>query len=251
MAQGWMRRYGAWTGAAALVLLGAAALRSTAWNHIALPPQSIALDLRGIVAVDIGSSSVGSIAVLDGPASLEGAGQRPPRITRSGDRLHVEVPADPVPAGSTSLHLTPTVKSITGRQLKVRSQAHPGMLRIESRDLDWDGNAEALYVRASEWPQEGCLGGGERIAPNVTIHGGNVGRMKISIERGSIDLQDLAQVEHLELDAGPDVKLTVARFDDLRRIELRGFDGEPTPPPEGAGALPVGGCVDIEAVDGP
>jgi hypothetical protein len=236
-----MKRIGPWIFAAGLVVLGAGIVstRSAGWKKPYPGPQVIALDLQGVDSFDVGTvvnleDSGLTISELAPALSISGYGANmgegdpaPVTVIRDGRNMRLEWRAGWY--GRVKLDLPPTLASLSGRHLDIKALASVGTLRIDAVDLRWQGDAQALDIRAQAAPAKSpqdCPA-----LPNVIFEAGRVAQLRISIERGEVYLRDLSQVGRIEVHAAPEVSLRVGRIDDLPRIKLLPFDGEPTPPP--------------------
>lgn len=241
-----MKRIGPWIFAAGLVVMaaGIASTRSASWKRPHTGPQVIALDLQGVESFDVGTLTNlddEGLTISDLAPALHitryglntGARQPVPvTVIREGQHMRLEWQAGWF--GRVKLDLPPTLASLSGRHLNIRAQASVGTLRIDATDLRWQGDAQALDIRGQSAPGQSsrdCP-----MHPSITFDSGRVAQLRVSIERGDVYLRDLSQVGRIEVHAGPEAGLRVGRIDDLPRIKLLPFDGEPTPLTPSAGA---------------
>jgi hypothetical protein len=238
-----MKRVGPWMFAAGLVVLcaGIASTRSPEWKKPNQSRQTIALDMDGVDTLDVGDYRYEQLVFSDLPPAMDvewygvvaaGNERAPITAARKRNSLRLE-PRSPAPLNAqVRLQMPPTLAGISGRVLGIKARTAVGALRIETSDLDWEGDAEALDIHARDWPDQSpqvCTN-----VPEVAFEGGKVARLRISIERGAVYLGDLSQVGLVEVHAGPGVGLQVGRIDDLPRIKLLAFDGVATEAPPAA-----------------
>lgn len=236
-----MKRIGPWVLAGGLTLLcaGIVSTRSEHWKPPGRAEQFIALDMQGVNVLEVTDLQPGKLVigaqhsqVRIKPwerAARDRASNRA-LVTRDNDRMQLDFSARGIPRGETTVEIAHGPGLIAGGRLQIETRTNAGTLEVETAELTWTGDADTLRVRALA-----SLDGGARLScdrlPRVAFLGGRIGHIRISIERGSVRLQNLSQVGRIELHAGPDVALSVGRLEDLRRIEMHPFDGKVTPPP--------------------
>jgi hypothetical protein len=235
-----MKRIGPWIFAAGLVVLGAgiASTRSPGWKNPDRDNQVIALDLQGVDSLDIGDREAQIVRISSVPPAIHiqwygrGAAEDDADVVsviRDGRTTRLLWNARERAYAGVTLELPSTLRSLSGEQLYIQAQVNVGPLRIEAVDVAWQGNAQGLDIHALARPEQ--LPRDCNPHPSVTFDTGRVQQLRISIERGEVNLRDLSQVGAIEVHAGPGVALRVGRIDDLSRIKLLPFDGEPTPEP--------------------
>jgi hypothetical protein len=236
-------RVGPWMVAAGLALLGAGILstRANFWKSPAREDHTVALDMRGVDTLDIRHSQIRNLTIGNRPAQVrikwwdwdqpEG-GSMPVTVTRQDNQLRIDRGPGSKGSGEISVEVPPGVKSVSGRNLFVLAEANAGALHLDTFNLTWQGRAESLDIRAKVWPNIDCAAPAERVTPKVTIENGQIGLVRVSIERGEVSLGDMSQVDRIELYVGPEVSLAVNKIDDLHRLEIHPFEGEATPRPK-------------------
>jgi hypothetical protein len=235
-----MKRIGPWIFAAGLAVLGAGIVstRSPGWKQPNRDSQTIALDLQGVDSLDIGDRETQMLRISNLPPAIRiqwyGRGAvvddaELVSVIRDGRNARLMWRSREPTYGLVTLELPSTLRSLSGENLNIRAQVNVGPLRIDAVDIGWSGDAQGLDIHALGRPEQ--LRRDCNPHPSVTFDAGRVAQLRISIERGEVNLRDLSQVGAIEVHAGPGVALRVGRIDDLPRIKLLPFDGEPTPEP--------------------
>lgn len=223
---------------------GIISTRADIWKRPNPGELTMTLDMQGVQILEIGRRQLGELTIADRPALIHihwwqrpdaDYGTEPILRTRDGNRLRLDLPSEKLMPGKLTLEVPPGLELLSGRNLSVKADTNAGTLRIETFGLTWQGDAETLDIRARTWPSGECEARHERRTPAVSFVKGRAGRVRISIERGNVVLQDLSRVDRIELHAGPEVGLSIRHVEDLQRITLHPFDGEATLPPPDTG----------------
>jgi hypothetical protein len=242
-----MRRIGplVFSGGILLVCAGIASTSLESWKKPQRDESTIVLDtldMQGVEALEIGGQQHATVRITDRQPrviirwwdnSARAETAEPVVATRSGNRLQLQFTPKYLARGSMTVEIAPGLALISATRLSVKAESNAGALRVDASHLDWQGDADALDIRALAEPaptDNTCA-----TRPDVTFANGRVERLRISIEWGEVHLGDLSAVDHIELHAGPDVSLSVAHLHDLQRIEMHPFDREATAPPRTQG----------------
>ena len=231
-------RIGPWILAAGLALLGAGIVSSGSgtWKSDE-KPQSTTLDLAGADAIDVGETRIDVIVLGNqGNAMLTyshgewAGGEVEPKVSwkHEGNVLKLEGKLEYGMVKDVSLRVPARIDRLAGRRLNVEAEAGVGSLRIESSNLTWKGAADALNVSIMPLRSSDCSDDMHVPAATFEFKEGAVASIRVSIERGSVELGDLSKVGQVELHAGDDVRLHVRRISELDKVRVMPFDGIPT-----------------------
>jgi hypothetical protein len=88
-----------------------------------------------------------------------------------------------------------------------------------SGQVNWTGPVAELDVTLVPPPQAG-KGQSYCSPPRFAFNGGRVAAMRIQADAGSLDFDRLSEVVDIELQAAPDVGLTVGKVADIARIKV-------------------------------
>ena len=248
-----MKRIGPWLFGSGIVVLcaGIVSTRSDAWIKPRVDAIDIPLDTEGVGSVVISPGDLGTVVITDRPPGIHIDPYEWTRTTedmahvtvdRNGDRLRIEHEPGKSVSGDVELAIPPGIATLSGSRLEVKAEVNAGNLKMAGTSLNWDGDAGTLDMQALPGTidlRRGCQNGA-----SVYFEDGSVQVLRISIESGQLVLGNLSRVDRIEIHAGAEVQLTVSRIEDLRRIEMRPFDGTTT---TSAGISPLHNCSYTEA----
>ncbi len=217
----------------ALVVVGIFTSAADLWEP-ETAERTLAIDLQGVEALDLGASRVDAIVIAD---RIDGVLTFTERGTVEGvenatwqvrdDVLVLDASMSHGAVDTPTLTLPPTLRRLTGGSVYVSSTVTAPAMRIDARRASWKGDAESLDVQVRPEARSLCDGRYELVS-DFRFTSGAVGTLRITMEGGSIVLGDLSKVGEMELHVGDSVKIELERATDMARIRMLPFEGEPT-----------------------